>query len=128
MIEAEYLAFKILTFSSAHLSTTMLAAQSTVAKVSTTTFYVGFSLSITTSARIGNLICVVRTRAAQVSVKVTVSAAVMIGLFNLLLLLILRRFQIPRLFTKDDEVVELVVMALPLVAAFQLFDRLYDPL
>jgi len=50
-------------------------------------------------------------------------AACIVGIFNVILLSSLRNY-IPQLFTDDADVVALVAKALPLCAAFQLFDAL----
>lgn len=123
MIEAEYFAFEILTFSSSHISTTLLAAQSILATITSIAFQLPFSLSIAGSTRIGNLIGATRIHTAQVAAEVSMGAAVVVGSLNIVLLSSLR-FQIPRLFNSDQEVVGLVAQALPLCAAFQLFDAL----
>jgi multidrug resistance protein, MATE family len=49
--------------------------------------------------------------------------ASIVGIFNAILLFALRNY-IPQLFTKDQEVIMLVVRVLPLCVAFQLFDAL----
>ncbi|KAF1847418.1 MATE efflux family protein, partial [Cucurbitaria berberidis CBS 394.84] len=123
MVEAEYLAFEIMTFSSSYLSTTLLAAQSILVTISSIAFQLPFPLSISASTRIGNLIGANRIHAAQVAAQVSQFAAVLVGLINVVVLLSFR-FQIPRLFTSDQEVAGLVAEVLPLCAAFQLFDAL----
>jgi MATE family multidrug resistance protein len=123
MIEAEYLAFEILTFSSSHISTTALAAQSILATVTSMAFQLPFPLSIAGSTRIGNLIGATRIHTARIAAQVTMSAAIIVSSFNMVLLWSLR-FQLPRLFNSDQEVVNLVAQVLPLCAAFQLFDAL----
>lgn len=45
----------------------------------------------------------------------------LVGLFNLTIVAAFR-YQIPRLFTKDPEVVEIVAQAIPICAIMQLFD------
>ena len=123
MVEAECLAFEILTLASSYLGTTPLAAQSILSTISSITFQIPFPLSISGSTRVANLIGATLVGAAKTSAKVTMVGAVIVGLLNMLLLSSLRDY-IPRLFTSDDEVVELVAQVLPLCAAFQLFDAL----
>ncbi|KAJ9651648.1 hypothetical protein H2198_009091 [Neophaeococcomyces mojaviensis] len=123
MVEAEMIAFEILTFAASFFGTTALAAQSVLATVSSTTYQIPFPLSIAGSTRVANLIGATLADAARVATRVTFTAAVIVGIFNVTLLSALKD-HIPRLFTSDDEVVEIVSQILPLCAAFQLFDAL----
>ncbi|OCT44440.1 Ethionine resistance-conferring protein 1 [Cladophialophora carrionii] len=123
MIEAEVLAFEILTFAASYFGTTTLAAQSVLATLTSLTFQIPFPLSIAGSTRVANLIGATLADAAKVSTKVTFSAAVIVGILNVTLLSALKDY-IPRLFTSDAEVIRIVSDILPLCAAFQLFDAL----
>jgi multidrug resistance protein, MATE family len=123
MIEAEVLAFEILTFASAYFGTTTLAAQSVLATITSLTFQIPFPLSIAASTRVANLIGATLADAARVSTKVAFVAAIFIGILNVTLLSALRSY-IPRLFTDDKDVINIVADILPLCAAFQLFDAL----
>jgi multidrug resistance protein, MATE family len=123
MIEAEVLAFEILTFASSYFGQTTLAAQSVLATLTSMTFQIPFPLSIAGSTRVANLIGATLADAAKVSTKVTFSAAVVVGILNVALLSTLKDY-IPHLFTDDQEVIRVVSEILPLCAAFQLFDAL----
>jgi multidrug resistance protein, MATE family len=123
MIEAEVLAFEILTFAASYFGTTTLAAQSVLATLTSLTFQIPFPLSIAGSTRVANLIGATLADAAKVSMKVTFFAAVVVGIMNVTLLSALKDY-IPHLFTDDREVIRMVSEILPLCAAFQLFDAL----
>ena len=123
MIEAEVLAFEILTFAASYFGQTALAAQSVLATLTSITFQIPFPLSIAGSTRVANLIGATLADAAKVSTKVTFSAGVVVGILNVVLLSALKDY-IPRLFTNDEDVISLVSQILPLCAAFQLFDAL----
>lgn len=123
MVEAECLAFEILTLASSYLGTTPLAAQSVLSTISSITFQIPFPLSIAGSTRVANLIGATLVGPAKTTAKVTMVGAVVVGLLNMLLLSLLRSY-IPRLFTSEAEVIGLVADVLPLCAAFQLFDAL----
>ncbi|KAE8142408.1 mate-domain-containing protein [Aspergillus pseudotamarii] len=123
MVEAECLAFEVLTLASSYLGTTPLAAQSVLSTIASIMFQVPFPLSISGSTRVANLIGATLVGPAKISAKVTMGYAVIVGLLNMLLLSSLRSY-IPRLFTPEEEVIELVAQVLPLCAAFQLFDAL----
>ncbi|KAL4918372.1 mate-domain-containing protein [Aspergillus aurantiobrunneus] len=123
MVEAECLAFEVLTLGSSYLGTTPLAAQSVLATVSSITFQIPFPLSISASTRVANLIGATLVDAAKTTAKVAMWGAVLVGLLNMILISSLR-YYIPQLFTSEEEVIELVARVLPLCAAFQLFDAL----
>ncbi|KAA6407740.1 MAG: MATE efflux family [Lasallia pustulata] len=123
MVEAECLAFELLTLASSYFGTTYLAAQATLATLTCLTFQIPFPISVAASTRIANLIGATLAGAAKTSAKVAMVAATIVGIFNIVMLSSLRKY-IPRLFTSDPEVIELVAQVLPLCAAFQLFDAL----
>jgi multidrug resistance protein, MATE family len=123
MVEAECLAFEILTFASSYFGVTVLAAQSVLATLTSLTFQIPFPLSIAASTRVANLIGATLADAAKMSTKVAFLAAIVVGLLNVTLLSSLKEY-IPRLFTDDKEVIAIVSKILPLCAAFQLFDAL----
>ena len=123
MIEAEVLAFEILTFAASYFGTTTLAAQSVLATLTSITFQIPFPLSIAGSTRVANLIGATLSDAAKIATRVTFCAATVVGILNVILLSALKDY-IPHLFTSDDEVIRIVSEILPLCAAFQLFDAL----
>ncbi|KAL8943022.1 MAG: hypothetical protein Q9216_001310 [Gyalolechia sp. 2 TL-2023] len=123
MVEAECLAFEVLTLASSYFGTTHLAAQSVLATISSLTFQIPFPISIAASTRVANLIGAGLADAAKKSAQMGIVASAGVGILNVVLLSSLRDY-IPRLFTNDVEVIELVAKVLPLCAAFQLFDAL----
>jgi Na+-driven multidrug efflux pump len=70
MVEAEFLAFEILTLASSYFSTTHLAAQSILSTITALTFQIPFPISIAASTRVANLIGATLTDAAKTSAKV----------------------------------------------------------
>nr|POE66224.1 ethionine resistance-conferring protein 1 [Quercus suber] len=123
MIEAEVLAFEILTFAASYFGVEVLAAQSVLATLTSITFQIPFPLSIAASTRVANLIGATLADAAKLTTRVAVVGAFLIGIFNVTLLSALKDY-IPQLFTSDPEVIRIVSEILPLCAAFQLFDAL----
>ena len=123
MVEAEVLAFEILTLATSYFGTTYLAAQSVLATITSVTFQIPFPISIAASTRIANLIGATLAGAAKTSAYVAAVVAVAVGILNAILLSALRNY-IPYLFTSDPDVIALVAGVLPLCAAFQLFDAL----
>ncbi|OAL45242.1 MATE efflux family protein [Pyrenochaeta sp. DS3sAY3a] len=123
MVLAEFLAFEILTLSSSWLGPTELAAQSVLGSITGITFQIPFPMSVAASTRIANLIGATLAVPAKTAAKVAVFASVFVGFFNLFLLSLLREV-IPRLFTPDQEVIDMVASLLPLCATFQVFDAI----
>ncbi|QSZ34178.1 hypothetical protein DSL72_005767 [Monilinia vaccinii-corymbosi] len=123
MVLAEYLAFEVLTLASSYFSVTHLAAQSVLTTITTLTFQIPFSISIAASTRVANLIGATLSDAAKTSSKVAIYGACIVGIFNFTLISCLRN-TVPRLFTDDLDVINIVASVLPLCAAFQLFDAL----
>ena len=124
MVEAEVLAFEVLTLAASFFGgTSYLAAQSVLATVISATFQLPFPISIAASTRIANLIGATLATSAKKAAKVAAFTAAAVGLINVILLSSLRGY-IPQLFTSDPEVIEKVARVLPLCAAFQLFDAL----
>ena len=123
MVEAECMAFEILTLTSSYLGTTHLAAQTVLVTVASFTYQIPFPLGIAASTRIANLIGATLADAAKTTAKVASIAAIIVGASNAILLSVLRAY-IPQLFTQDPEVIALVAHVLPICAAFQLCDAL----
>ncbi|OKL59353.1 hypothetical protein UA08_05187 [Talaromyces atroroseus] len=123
MVEAECLAFELLTLMSSYLGTEVLAAQSVLSTISSMTFQIPFPVAIAGSTRVANLIGATLVDAARIAAKVTLTGAVIVGLLNMLLLSSLR-YSLASLFSSDEKVIEIVGDILPICAAFQLFDAL----
>lgn len=123
MVEAETLAFEILTLAAARLGSTELAAQSVLNNLAMLLWEIPFSISIAASTRVANLIGATLVDAAKVSARVAFIIESGVGLLNMILMSSLR-FHVPQLFTNDGDVVDVTAEVLPVVAAFQLFDAL----
>jgi MATE family multidrug resistance protein len=70
MVEAEFLAFEILTLAASYFGTTHLAAQSILSTITALTFQIPFPISIAASTRVANLIGASLSEAAKTSAKV----------------------------------------------------------
>ncbi|MCJ1331134.1 hypothetical protein MMC10_007821 [Thelotrema lepadinum] len=123
MVEAECLAFELLTLAAAYFGTDALAAQSVLATLCSITWQLPFPLSIAASTRIANLIGATLVDAARMTTKVAGAISILVGIFNFAILWGLRGY-LPALFTSDAHVQGLVAQALPVCAAFQLFDAI----
>lgn len=123
MVEAECLAFEILTLASSSLGTEVLAAQSILSTAVSIAYQIPFPISIAASTRVANLIGATLSDAAKTSAQVVLFGAIFVGTFNAVMLSSLRNY-IPLLFTSDPAVIAIVARVLPICAAFQLFDSL----
>ncbi|KAI1849332.1 hypothetical protein JX266_004827 [Neoarthrinium moseri] len=123
MVVAEWLAFEVLTLASSQFGTSYLAAQSILMTLTSTTFQLPFPISIAASTRIANLIGAKLSSAAKTSAKVAVCSAALVAVFNVIILSSLR-YELPKLLTTDEEVIEFVAQIMPLVAVMQIFDSM----
>lgn len=123
MVEAEWLAFEIMTLLAGRFGTEYLAAQSVLVTLSSISYQIPFPMSIASSTRVANLMGAGLVDAAKITGKVTFVAACLIGLLNLAVFSSLR-FHLPLLFTNDPGVIEAVARVLPFVAVMQVFDGL----
>lgn len=123
MIEAEWMAFEILTLSASYLDSTHLAAQSVLMTLATLGSQVPVPLGIAASTRVANLIGAGSSSSARLSAKVAILAAIFMGTLSTLVFASLKSY-IPFLFTADIEVADLITRTMPVIAGFQLFDAL----
>ena len=121
MVEAEFLGFEILTIFASHISTDALAAQSIVSTVASLAYQVPFSISVSTSTRVANLIGASLYKSCIITCKVSLLLSFVCSSFNMMVIVTFR-YQIAKMFSKEEDVVTLVISALPILAFMQLFD------
>ncbi|KAL6698272.1 MATE efflux family protein [Trichoderma pleuroticola] len=121
MVEAEWLAFEILTLLASRFGSDYLAAQSVVSTIASISYQIPFPMSIAASTRVANLIGAGLVDAARVTGKVTFVTHCILGLLNFAIYSSLR-FHLPLLFTDDEGVIAIVASILPVVAVMQVFD------
>ncbi|CAN6664695.1 ethionine resistance-conferring protein 1 [Trichomonascus vanleenenianus] len=121
MIEAEFLAFEILTLAAARFSTAALAAQSVLATVTSLTYQIPFAIAIAIATRVANFIGATLKEPAQLASKIGIVSSYVIATFNAVILYLLR-YQIGGLFSNDEDVIELVAAAMPICSILQLAD------
>ncbi len=121
MLEAENLAFEILTLASARFGTTALAAQSIVSTFSAIIFEIPFATSIVASTRIGQYIGNGNLGAAEIATKVALHVSLIVALLSFSVAYFLKSY-IAKAFTSDPEVLMSAVKVFPLVAINQFFD------
>jgi len=123
MVEAQFSVLEILTLAAGQFGPAPLAAQSVLVTITSTSFNIPFPLSIAASTRVANLIGARLAGAARTSAKVSIAAGLVVGLFNMSAFSLFR-YSLPYVFTKDSEVVAIVVAVTPVVATMQIFDAL----
>ncbi|RPA86416.1 MATE efflux family protein [Ascobolus immersus RN42] len=123
MVEAEYLAFEVLTLMASYFSTAHVAAQAIVAQAGSVMYQIPFALSIAASTRVGTFVGGMSPNAAKITSSTSLVMSVVIGTFNGGLLLS-TRFLIPQCFTDDSHVIAIAAAAMPIVGFFQIFDSI----
>ncbi|KAF2275545.1 MATE efflux family protein, partial [Westerdykella ornata] len=121
MVEAEWLAFDILTFSTSFLSTAHLAAQSVVMTTCVVMFHVPFSVSVAVSTRLGNLIGAGALHAARTATRTYVLIFAVMGVVDAIVIAALRDV-LPSAFSTDADVVRIASGTMPVLAVFQICD------
>ncbi|UNI19022.1 hypothetical protein JDV02_005241 [Purpureocillium takamizusanense] len=123
MVEAEWLAFEIMTIISARFGTEYLAAQSILITLTTLAYQIPFPLSIAASTRVAGLIGAGQVDNAKVAARVAVVASLLCTLVNCVVYITFRA-QLPRIFTNDEEVGAIVASTMLLAGASTFFDGL----
>jgi len=121
MLSLEWWAFEIMAVLSGILGTTELAVHSIIMNICSITFFFPYGISVAASILIGNYLGEVNGMDAKKIAHTALQFAVGIEIVNAILLFTLRDY-IPRMFTKDEDVIEMAASVFPIAAAFQIFD------
>lgn len=121
MVEAEYLAFEILTILAASFGTEALAAQSIASNVGSLAFQLPFAFAVSLTTRIGHYIGMQNLKGAQLVTKLGVLVALTIAVFNFSAVFFNRRL-LGSLFSNSPEVLDISSNILILVAINQISD------
>lgn len=122
-IEAEWLAFEVLTFSAANLGTTELATQTILATMCVLCYQIPMSMGISASTRVGNLVGANLAKSAATACKAALYVAFIFGVMNGLILYFLRD-KVGALFSSDADVIAMVAAVMPYGALYQVNDSL----
>ncbi|KAG7664040.1 ERC1 [[Candida] subhashii] len=123
MLEAEFLAFEIMTLLSSYLGTIALAAQSIGTTMAALTYQIPFAIGIASSTRIANYLGAGLGSAARTTVKVSLCFGLVISTINFLLLYVFQR-PIAKAFTNDEDVIRTVSGVMWLIALMQISDAM----
>ncbi|KAF8522435.1 MATE efflux family protein [Hysterangium stoloniferum] len=123
MVATEWWAFEIVALAAGRLGKLPIAAQGVVMTADQILNTIPFGLSVSASARIGNLIGARRPIHARLSAHAAAFLSVCVGSVIMAILLMSRNY-FGLLFSNDIDVVQLVAKIMPLVASFQVADGL----
>lgn len=122
-IEAEWLAFEVLTFAAANLGTIELATQTILATMCVLCYQIPMSMGISASTRVGNLVGAGLGKSADTACRAAIVAAVLFGSLNGIVLYVLRD-KVGVLFSSDKDVIQMVAEVMPYGAMYQINDSL----
>lgn len=123
MVEAEWLAFEIITFTASTFGTDYLAAQSIVSTTCILMYQVPFAFSIAASTRIAWYIGAASKTAALLATKAALLAALVLGALSGAILFTFRGF-FASLYTDDEVVLKIADKVLIVGAFYQINDFL----
>lgn len=123
MVEAEWLAFEIITFTASTFGTEVLAAQLIVSTTCVLLYQVPFALSIAASTRIAWYIGAASKKALLMATKASMCTAGTLGVFNAIVLFTFRDF-FASLYTDDELVLKIASKVLIIGAIYQINDFL----
>lgn len=121
MVEAEFLAFEILTLAASRFGTAALAAQSVVATTMSLFYQIPFAVGIAASTRVANFVGASLSQSAKTSSYVSLVISVLIGIFDCSICYYFR-YTIGHAFSDDEEVVEMVAKLVPVIMIAHFFD------
>ena len=122
-IEAEWLAFEILTFAAARLGTTELATQTVLSTMCVLCYQIPMGMGIAASTRVGNLVGAGLGQSAAIASKASIYVGAIFGTLNGLILFALRD-KVGALFSNDEDVIRMTAEILPYGAMYQINDAL----
>lgn len=123
MLEAEFLAFEVLTLIASYLGTIALAAQSVGSTMASLTYQVPFAIGIAASTRIANYLGAGLPNHAKLATQVALGFGLLISAINFIVLFTFDR-QIAELFTDDKKVIKTIENVMWLIALMQVSDAM----
>ncbi|CAI5758762.1 unnamed protein product [Candida verbasci] len=121
MVEAEWLAFEIITFQAAKFGTTTLAAQSIISTTCVIFYQIPFALSIASSTRIAWFIGAASKKSAKITTYSSLYTSLVFGILNCTFLYIFKN-NLASLYTKNKDVIKLASKVLTVGAVYQIND------
>jgi MATE family multidrug resistance protein len=118
---AEWWSWEIVGLVTSKLGTIALAAQSVLLVCSSISYQLPYAISVAAAVRVGNLLGAMQPRRAHISSNMSMFLSLCAGLANSTMFLLLRS-RLGHLFSEDADVIRLVTLVLPVMAAFQVMD------
>ena len=120
-IGAEVWAFQAASLFAGHLGGKVLAAHTITLKIASTSFMIPLGIGAAAATRVGNLLGEGRRQQGWVAAWTAVRMGAIVMLVSGVTFVLLRH-ELGRAFTEDPEELALIATALPVAAAFQVFD------
>ncbi|KAG7661393.1 uncharacterized protein J8A68_005088 [[Candida] subhashii] len=121
MVEAEWLAFEIITFSAAKLGTKVLAAQSIISTTCVLLYQIPFALSIAASTRVAWFVGAASEKTARTATTAALYTALTFGVMNCSILFFFR-WKLASLYTNEKDVITLAAKVLIVGSIYQIND------
>ena len=121
MVEAEFLAFEILTLASSRFGTAALAAQSVVSTTMSLFYQIPFAVGIAASTRVANFIGASLSESAKTATYVALSMSVFIAVIDCTICYNFR-YAIGNAFSNDEDVIEMVAKLSPAIMFCHFWD------
>jgi MATE family multidrug resistance protein len=121
IICAEWTAFEVTSLAASYLGTVDLAAQSILLTLSAATYTIPMGIAVAATNRVGNSLGGNHGYKARTASATALLFAVLFGCVNSAFFLITRT-RLGKLFSSDQEVIDMVAQVLPLCAVFQVAD------
>lgn len=123
MVEAEWLAFEIITFTASKFGTQVLAAQSIVSTTCVLLYQIPFALSIAASTRVAWYIGAAAKDSAKIASTVAICTSLVLGIVNGTFLFCFRE-ALASLYTDEADVIKLTSKVLIVASIYQINDFL----
>lgn len=121
MVEAEFLAFEILTLASSRFGTAALAAQSVISTTLSLLYQIPFAVGIASSTRVANFVGASLSDSAKITTYVSLWISVAIAVIDCLVCYYFR-YSIGSAFSNDEDVIEMVANLVPVILFIHSFD------
>lgn len=121
IICAEWTAFEVSSLAASYLGTTDLAAQSILLTLSSATYTIPMGIAVAATNRVGNALGGNHGYKAKTASASALLFAILFGCVNSAFFL-LTRSSLGKLFSSDEDVIDMVAHVLPLCAVFQVAD------
>eukprot|EP01135_Chromosphaera_perkinsii_P006715 Nk52_evm2s564 gene=Nk52_evmTU2s564 len=118
---SEWWAFEVLTIAAGILGTIELNAQSVILQVIVFSYMTPLGVAVSSTIRVGKFLGNGQADAAKHGAKAAIMLILIIQIFTSILTIVFR-YNIPKIYTTNQEAINLAAAVIPIVSGFQLFD------